>query len=523
MSLSERGAQAPADAGGDALGSEAFVEVPRPNMSAVAGALRWKGLTFVVGQGSWYAALLVLAILLPPSAFGIIAIGTAVTTATALLINAGTAGAIIVTPQVGAAYIRGALIRTTTVGLALTGLAVLLAAPVVNTFAKGSDPDVLRVMMVTIVFAAVTIVPQALLQKTLRFKLLAVTVIAGALIASAAAIAAALLGAGVWALVIRLVVNQLVITILVWVYALPLLPRGAGRERVRPARGRATWFLVIATVTFCTLTLDNMIVGYLTDVTQLGLYALAFSLGFAPLRQISWHVGAVLFPSIAATTDPASVERRTLKSLRLMTLMLLPVLPPAIALAPAVIPAVLGGEWTGMVIPFQILLGVGIGQGLINVIGETLSARRVEVRGRIEVVWATGVLMGVAVGTALIGIEGAALGHLVAFCGFTTAYLWFGTPVIGLSPGRVLRAIRGVGGCVAAQAVATGLLVVAAGAAGGGPMLAGFVAAAGGLVVLIALLWVSQRDLIGELGKFVAAAGPRRRAASAVPASAAGD
>ncbi|MGI8731338.1 MAG: oligosaccharide flippase family protein [Solirubrobacteraceae bacterium] len=523
MSRSERGAQAPADAGGDALGSEAFVEVPRPNMSAVAGALRWKGLTFVVGQGSWYAALLVLAILLPPSAFGIIAIGTAVTTATALLINAGAAGAIIATPQVGAAYIRRALLRTTLVGLALTGLALLLAGPIVNAFAKGANPDVLRVMMLTIAFAAVTIVPNALLQKLMRFKLLAVTVIAGAVIASAAAITAALLGAGVWALVIRLVVNQLVITILVWVYALPLFPRGAGRERANPPRGRATWFLVIATAYFCTLTLDNMIVGHLTDVTQLGLYALAFSLGFAPLRQISWHVGAVLFPSIAATKDPASVERRTMKSLQLMALLLLPMLPPAIALAPGLIPTVLGEEWTGMVIPFQVLLGVGIGQGLINILAETLSVTRVDVRGRIEVVWAAGVLTGVAVGTGLVGIEGAALGHLIAFSGLASAYLWFGTRAIGTSPRRVLQAIRGVVGCVVAQAIATGLLVVGIGAAGGGVLLAGILAAAGGLIVLTPLLWVSQRDVIAELRKFLAAVDPRRRAVPAVPASAAGD
>lgn len=519
MSRSGRDARSRADPVGAALASEAFVEAPPPSMSMVARGLSWRGLTLIVGQGSWYASLMVLAILLPPGAFGIVAVGTAVTAITALLMDAGTAGTIVTTPQVGAAYIRRALLRTTMTGFALTALAIALAGPIVDSLAEGGDPRVLRAMMVTIALAALTIVPNALLEKTLRFKQLAVIAIVAAGIASVAAITTAVLGAGVWALVIRLVVNQLVIMILCWVYALPLLPRGAGGERVRrPVRGGATWFLVLAVAGFCAHTLDNVIVGHQTDVTQLGLYALAFSLGFAPLRQISWAVGAVLFPSMAAMRDAASVARRTLKSLRLMALLLLPLLPPAVALAPGVIPRLLGEEWTGMVTPFQILLAVGIGQGLINILGETLAATRIAVRGRIEVVWAAAVLGGIAVGTEVAGIRGAALAHLVAFCGLAAAYLWFGTRAIELSPGRVLHAIRGVVGCVGAQAVVTGLLIVAVGAAGGGTLLAGILAAIGGLTVLTPLLWVSQRDLIVDLRKVLLAATGRRTVVPALQA-----
>ena len=71
---------------------------------------------------------------------------------------------------------------------------------------------------------------------------------------------------------------------------------------------------MMVTIAFAAITIvpNALVVGHLTDVRELGLYALAFSLGFALLRQISWHVGALLFASIAATTDPASVKRRTL-------------------------------------------------------------------------------------------------------------------------------------------------------------------------------------------------------------------
>lgn len=483
-------------------------------MSLVARALSWRGLTLIVGQGSWYASLLVLAILLPPGAFGIVAVGTAVTAITQLLLDAGVGGTIVTTPQIGAAYLRRALVRTAVTGIALAALAAALAGPIADSFAEGANADVLRAMMVTIALAGFIVVPNALLEKTLRFKRLAVITITATVIASAAAVLAAALGAGVWALVLRLVLNQLVILVMVWLSARHLFPRGASGERPRPVRRGASWFIVIALAAFCAHTFDNLIVGGLTDVTQLGLYALAFSLAFAPLRQISWQVGAVLFPSIAATQDPAVVARRTLKSLRLMALLLLPLVPAAVALAPGVIPTVLGEEWTGMVVPFQILLAVGVGQGLINILGETLAATRVAVRGRIELVWAVSVLGGIAVGTELAGIRGAALAHLVAFSGLAGAYLWFGTRPIGLSPGPVLHAIRGVVGCVAAQAVVTMLLLVGIGAAGRGVLTAGILAAAGGLVVLTLLLGTTQRDLVADGRKVFAAAVHHRRGAA---------
>ena len=156
-----------------------------------------------------------------------------------------------------------------------------------------------------------------------------------------------------------------------------------------------------------------------TNTTQLGLYALAFSLAFMPLTQVSWTIGTVLMPAIASARDPEVVRRQALKALRLMALVLLPLLPAAIVLAGGLIPALLGDEWSGMVAPFQILVVVGVGQGIINVLGEVFagaggeSLRR---RARIDVVWAVGTLAAIAVGVQLGGIRGAAAVHVLTLC-----------------------------------------------------------------------------------------------------------
>lgn len=467
-----------------------MIRVATPTMSIVARSVSWRILARVVGEGTWLASLLILAILLPPGAFGVIAVATVIVAITTLLTEAGIGARIVVSPNVGMALLKRSAIRTALVGVAFSLGTAALAEPIIDAFARGADPDILRVMAISVTLAALSIVPLAVLKKTLDFKRIAMVTVGAALIASAAAILAGALGAGVWALVVRLLLYQLLLTTFAWAAAAKLLPRRRTRERAGalPAAG-ASWFVVVAMANFLAHTFDNLIVGYFTNVTQLGLYALAFSLAYAPLKQISWTIGAVLFPAIAVTRDPAVVARRTAKSMRLMSLVLLPLVPAAIALAPALIPTLLGEKWAGMVGPFQILIVMGVGQGMLNVVGETLSASgNVALRGRIDMAWAVATMLSVAVGAGFGGIQGAALAHIFAFVGLAAAYILWGGPRIGLSPGEMLRVIGGVTGSVGAQAGVTAAVAATVTALGGGALVAGVAGAALGLATLMLAL-----------------------------------
>jgi O-antigen/teichoic acid export membrane protein len=158
----------------------------------------------------------------------------------------------------------------------------------------------------------------------------------------------------------------------------------------------------------------TLVVAAGTDPTQVGLYSIAFSLAYLPLTQISWTVGTVLFPAVAATRDLETVRYQTLKALRLMALLLLPLLPVAITLAPSLIPGVLGQKWNGAIAPFQALVVVGVGQGIVNVLGEVFSGvggETLKWRARIDILWGVGTLAAVGAGERLAGIQGAAIAY----------------------------------------------------------------------------------------------------------------
>jgi O-antigen/teichoic acid export membrane protein len=415
------------------------------------------GVGHVASQGLWLGSLILLAALIEPSAFGSIATGMVLVNLAGLLVDSGTRGSIIAAPSLGRAEVRGAIALNVAVGAAATGAIAALAGPIVSTFAGGGDPDVIRALSAGVVLYAAGITPLALLQKHLRFRAFAGANVAAATLSSAAGIAAGLLGAEVWALVVRQLASMGLLTLFAWVAARDLVPAREPAERGLRLR-QAGWagFFALALTDFVALNSDFLVVGRFDEATGLGLYALAFTLAFAPLTQVSWQVGRVLFPAASATGDLETVGRRTLVSLRMLALLLLPLAPPAVALAPTVLPGLLGEEWSSMVAPFQILLVVGIGHALVGMIGESLSGTgHIGWRARVNGVWAAAMVPALIWLVSGDGIRGAAWAHAVLFVPFAAAYVVGGASRLGLDPGRVAAAVAPVVGPVALQAVAT--------------------------------------------------------------------
>lgn len=496
-------------------GSESTLHVATPSLTTVARGVSWKVLGRGIGQLTTLGSFLVLAIFLAPEAFGIVAVGMVIISITTLLMESGTGGAIIVSERLTAADIRGSVVRNLALGLAFSVVVALTADRIVDTFAKGADPAVLRVMIVSVAVGALGIVPLALLDKTLKFKRRAQISVLAALVSSVAAIAAAIAGAGVWALVVKHLANQGLLTAFAWASMKDVWPRG---ERFVGARGGmrrtgATWFLLMAVSNFIAFSVDNLIVGRLAGVRDLGLYSVAFVLAFAPLRMVSWQVGGALLSAIAATRDRAQARGRTLKSVRLMALMLAPFVAPTIVLAPELIPAFFGERWSGMVVPFQILFVVGVARGVLNILAEALAATgNAAFRGKVDMAWAVTTVGAIGALTAVAGIKGAALAHLAMFFVLAAVYLVYGTHRMGLSPLALGHALAGVGVCLSGQVTVTAAVVLVAGAAGAPPVAAALGAALAGLGAAAGLLVWRQRELLEEMGEVLAAVIRRRPA-----------
>src|SRR4051794_32106722 len=105
-----------------------------PSVKAVRRALSWVGAGQVIGQAFWYGSLLVLAALLPPSAFGTVTVGLLLVTAAMRLMESGTRGSIIVAKDLTRGQVHSALAINTGSGLVLSATIAVAAGFLAEAF-----------------------------------------------------------------------------------------------------------------------------------------------------------------------------------------------------------------------------------------------------------------------------------------------------------------------------------------------------------------------------------------------------
>ncbi len=499
-------------AGGPSSPTAAAGQDPVVSLGSVARGVSWVGAGHVVSQLAWFGSLIYVAAQLSPAAFGSVTIAMVMVQVAWLVVGSGTRGSFVLAKQVTRAQVHWAVAVNVGSGLAVGLGVVVFGGALIAAVAPGADADILRVLALSIALYGASVVPLALLQKDLRFKQHAAANAGAALLSSVVGVISFELGAGVWALVVRQVCFQALLAAFGWIGAWRIIPRGDALSPLRRAArpGGGSGFMALAMISFAALNVDFVIVGRVTDVAQLGLYALAFTIAFAPMTQFAWQIGKVLFPAAARTDAAGDVGARASKAVRVTATVMLPAVVPALALAPILLPGVLGAQWEPMVVPFQILVVVGVVHALLAIVREfMLGAGSVGFCVRVEALWLAGTAAALVAGTQAAGITGAALAHLALVVPLAIAYAVRGAPRIGLDWRRLSRAVAPVAAVAGAQALALAATMVALGGEDGA-WVAG--AAASAAVALIALRQ-TVRGASGPRHAIQIAVGLRERAA----------
>lgn len=451
----------------------------------------WMTASHLVAQSFAYGSLILLARWLPLSSFGTVAVGTGIVYVAALVVDRGTHGAIVVQPHITRSDLirgyRGCML----VAVVLAAGMAAGAEAMVGTFASGGDAAAVAALALCLPLYAIAVVPTALLQKTMQFRRLAGINASANVVSAGAAIMIGVNGGGVWALVARMVVafslTALLTTALCWSSLRKHYPAGGlsqGGDRSVPAE---RWFFLFGVALLLTTNLDYLVIGGFGNADLVGLYALAFTVAMAPSTHFADQVGKVLFA--AAALHPETSGQRTDQSVRLMSALLLPLLPVGILIAPVVVPAVLGLKWEPIVPVFQMLLVVGVGYAVVNCIGEALSGTgHIAFRAKAMVGRGVVTLLALVILVPSSGIHGAALAQLLVFAAYTVLFVTAGARRAGTSPAGLWRSLRPLAAALSVQMAVSCTVLVALAAAGAAASAAACTAAVVGLVACGPLL-----------------------------------
>lgn len=288
----------------------------------------------------------VLARLLSPSEFGLVAMVIPFVTFLQLLQDAGLASITVQRPDITSEQV-GVLFWTNVAVAAVLTVLLMLMAPAIAAFY--GDP---RLTPIAIAFAAL-LVPaassvqhRALLQRALNFRVLVAIDIGMQLAATAVSISMAWAGFGPWALVGHTAALTLAQIPLLWIVHpwRPGRPRGfaGARELIRSGSQIAGYNLL----NFLARNVDNVLIGKVWGDAAVGLYGRAFNLMLTPIWQINAPLGAVALPMLSRLADqPAryrSAYRQVLEKLLLLTV---PGIAVLVTASDAVVTVLFGRQW----------------------------------------------------------------------------------------------------------------------------------------------------------------------------------
>jgi len=298
---------------------------------------------------------LILARLLAPADFGLVALTVAAQELIGHVAPIGLHDALIQRPHLDRAAQNAAWWSTLAVSGALTLVAIALAAPIARWFEQPRLAPLLGAVALAAFVRALSMPARAVLARRLDFRTPTLIRILGMVIGGGLAIALAALGAGAWSLVAQTAALHLTGTL--------LIARIAGWRPGRPTRAalRELWafapsvsaFTVLA---YLTANADDQLIGYRLGAQALGYYALAYSVMAWPVRDVLGGVAVVFYPVLARfQADPPRLRAILLEGLQLSALFAFPTLTLIAMAAPPVVPWLLGARWQPIVLAVQIL------------------------------------------------------------------------------------------------------------------------------------------------------------------------
>jgi PST family polysaccharide transporter len=404
-------------------------------------AFKWSFLSEIASRLVQPLVFVVLARLLTPVDYGVVAAAAMVISFSSVFWDAGMSKALIQYQGSRAEAADAAFWINILLGCAVAVLLVLVSGPVARLiFHDARVGLVLKVMSLQVLLSASAAVHSALLQKDMRFKRLFWIRVTTVGVPGLISIPLAWNGFGYWALILGTLGGQAAQVLFLWVSS-PWKPRATldlavARKLVRfggwvAFTGLLFWFYSWA---------DSLIVGMYLGAHELGLYRtgnaftiMIYGTLFGPLAQVLYSH----FSSIQ--NDKARVRGILLSVVRMTTFISVPLGLLLFANAPFISNLVFGAKWSGIE---HVLAVLALAQALSWITAADGEAYRAVGAPDWETKIAASTLVFYLVGYWLSirhGFEAFVWTRLLLVVGATSVHLWVANKVVGLPIGRSLR------------------------------------------------------------------------------------
>lgn len=312
----------------------------------VATNLVWRFAERWGAQGVSFIVSIVLARMLTPEDYGLIAVVTVITSILNVFIDSGMANALIQKKDADELDFSSVFFFNIIFCLILY-ICLFLAAPGIAKLYHAEElVAVVRVLGLSLVIAGIKNTQMSYVSRTMQFKRFFFATLGGTVVAAIVGIVMAYMGFGAWALITQQLVNSMIDTLILWftVRWRPKLVFSVGRLRTLLSFG----WKILASNLLETIynNIRTIIIGVVYSSKDLGLYNKGKSFPWLVIENINSSINSVLLPAMSSKQDDTkTLKSMTQRSIKMSIYIMAPIMMGLCFVATPLIRLLLTEKW----------------------------------------------------------------------------------------------------------------------------------------------------------------------------------
>ena len=320
--------------------------------STIISSLFWKFLQSCGTSGISAIVGIILARLLLPEDYGVIALITVFIAVAQIFVTSGLNTALIQKKEVDDTDYSSVFFLSLIIAAVCYAILFITSPFIAAFYGNEIITPVLRVLGLTLFFGAFNSIQNAVIARSFTFKNLFISSLGAVIISGIVGIVMALLGYGVWALVGQQLVSYIALCIIMWVTVKWRPKLLFSITRVKTLFSFGWKLLVSAQIDTIYTNISTLVIGKLYPANMLGYYSQGRQYPNVIVSNINASIQTVMLPAYAKNQDDkATVKQIMRRALTTSSFLVLPAMAGLAAVAEPLVILLLTEKWI-MAVPF---------------------------------------------------------------------------------------------------------------------------------------------------------------------------
>lgn len=328
--------------------------------NAVKGVV-WSAITGWGRQAIAFIVFFLLARLLGPETFGLIAMASVFMAFIQVFADQGFTEALIQRHQLDREHLDTAFWTNLGIGLLITVFCVGTAGSIADLFKQPELTSIIRWLSLSFLLRSLSSVQEAIFRRDLAFKILAIRSLVAVVIGGMVGVTMAFMGYGVWSLVGQQIVNSLVQILVLW-WSSDWRPGfKVSASHFKDLFSFGLNVVGMNVLDFINSRADDFLIGYFLGSVALGYYSVAYRIMTIVIDLLTNVINQVAIPAFSRLQkEPERLRNAFYTVTKLTSLVSFPIFLGMAALAPELIRALVGSKWLPSIPVIQVLAFIGL-------------------------------------------------------------------------------------------------------------------------------------------------------------------